>query len=49
MDEYETNTVTMYQQKKSWIQIVKSTVMEHLESVDEARWMDEESKKKNWS
>ena len=45
MDEYETNTISIYEEKRSWIQSVKCRVMKHLESVEEARWMEEESKK----
>ena len=45
MDEYETNTISIYEEKRNWIQTVKCRVMRHLESVEEARWMEEESKK----
>ena len=37
LDEYENNTAEIYKQKESWIRSVKSKVMEHLESVEEAR------------
>ena len=45
LDEYENNTAEVYRQKESWIRSVKSKVMEHLESVEEARLMVEESMK----
>ena len=45
LDEYESNTVPAYEQRKMWIKVVKSIVMKHLESVEEARWMEEEAKK----
>ena len=45
LDEYENNTITAYEQKKHLIGMVKSKVMEHLESVEEARWMEEEARK----
>ena len=35
----------MYKEKESWIRTVKSKVMEHLESVEEARYMVEEANK----
>ena len=45
LDEYENNTAEIYQQKESWIRSVKSKVMEHLESVEEARYMVEQANK----
>ena len=45
LDEYENNTAEVYKQKESWIRSVKSKVMEHLESVEEARYMVEEANK----
>ena len=45
LDEYENNTAEMYKQKESWIISVKSKVMEHLESVEEARYMVEQANK----
>ena len=41
-EEYENKTAEMYLSKKQWIQNVKSKVMEHLESVREARLLVEE-------
>ena len=35
LDEYESNTVLAYEQRKMWIKVVKSIVMKHLESVEE--------------
>ena len=43
LDKYENNTAEVYKQKESWIQSVKTKVMEHLESVEEARHMVEEA------
>jgi hypothetical protein len=43
LDEYESNTAEVYKQKESWIRSVKSKVMEHLESVEEARYMVEQA------
>ena len=45
LDEYENNTAEVYRQKENWIRSVKSKVMEHLESVEEARYMVEQSTK----
>ena len=45
LDNYENNTAEIYKQKESWIRSVKSKVMEHLESVEEARYMVEQSTK----
>ena len=45
LDEYENNTAKIYREKESWIRKVKSKVMEHLESVEEARLMVEQSTK----
>ena len=45
LDEYENNTAEVYKQKESWIRSVKSKVMEHLESVEEARYMVEQANK----
>ena len=45
LDGYENNTAEIYKQKENWIRKVKSKVMEHLESVEEARYMIEESMK----
>ena len=44
-DHYENNTADAYSQNAKWIQNVKSKVMEHLESVEEARLMVEASTK----
>ena len=43
LDEYENNTAEVYKQKENWIRIVKSKVMEHLEDVEEARYMVEQA------
>ena len=43
LDEYENNTAKVYEEKESWIRCVKSKVMEHLESVEEARYMVEQA------
>ena len=45
LDEYENNTAEVYKEKESWIRSVKSKVMEHLESVEEARYMVEQANK----
>ena len=45
LDEYENNTAEVYKQKESWIRSVKSKVMEHIESVKEARYMVEQANK----
>ena len=45
LDDYENNTAEVYQQKESWIRSVKAKVMEHLESVEEARYMVEQANK----
>ena len=45
LDNYEKNTAEVYMQKESWIKSVKAKVMEHLESVEEARYMAEQSTK----
>ena len=45
LDEYENNTAEIYKQKESWIRSVKSKVMEHLESIEEARYMVEQANK----
>ena len=45
LEDYECNTAKIYDEKRNWIQSVKSTVMEHLESVEEARYMVEKSTK----
>ena len=47
LDDYEKNTAEMYRQKESWIRIVKGKVMEHLESVEEARYMMEQATKED--
>ena len=39
LDDYENNCAEIYMQKENYIRIVKSKVMEHLESIEEARWM----------
>ena len=41
LDDYEKNTAEIYKEKESWIRSVKSKVMEHLESVEEAWYMVE--------
>ena len=46
LEDYENRTAELYEMKQQWIQSVKSKVMEHLESVEEARWMVEQSTKK---
>ena len=43
LDAYENNSAHMYLEKREWILKVKSQVMEHLESVEEARYMVEQS------
>jgi hypothetical protein len=45
LDEYENNTAEVYTQKEIWIRNVKAKVREHLESVEEARYMVEQAKK----
>ena len=45
LDDYENNTAEVYKKKESWIKKVKSKVMEHLESVEEARYMVEQAEK----
>ena len=45
LDDYENKTAEIYKEKESWIRSVKSKVMEHLESVEEARYMVEQSTK----
>ena len=45
LDDYESNTAEIYIQKENYIRTVKSKVMEHLEGIEEARWMMEEAKK----
>ena len=45
LDDYENNTAEIYKKKESWIRNVKSKVMEHLESVEEARYMVEQANK----
>ena len=45
LDDYETKTAEKYKQKQDWIKSVKDKVMMHLESVEEARLMVEESNK----
>jgi hypothetical protein len=45
LDEYENNTAEVYKQKESWIRSVKAKVMEHLESVEEVRYMVEQANK----
>ena len=45
LDDYENNTAEIYMQKESWIRSVKAKVMEHLESVEEATYMVEQSTK----
>ena len=45
LKDYEMNTSNIYEEKSSWIHIVKSMVMEHLESVEEARYMIDQSTK----
>ena len=45
LEDYETKTAEIYEKKRIWIQTVKSKVMEHLESVEEARYMVEQSTK----
>ena len=44
-EDYENRTAEIYEEKRNWIKSVKSTVMEHLESVEEARYMVEQSTK----
>ena len=46
LHEYETRTAELYMEKETLITFVKSQVMEHLESVEEARYMVEQSTKK---
>ena len=41
----ENDTAELYRKKEMWIKNVKSKVMEHLESVEEARYMVEQSLK----
>ena len=43
LDKYENNSAHMYLEKREWILKVKSQVMEHLESVEEARNMVQQS------
>ena len=45
LDDYENNTAAVYALKQTSIMAVKQKVMEHLESVEEARLMVEESTK----
>ena len=45
LENYEKNTAEVYMQKENWIKCVKAKVMEHLESVEEARYMVEQSTK----
>ena len=45
LENYEENTALNYEKKTEWIHKVKSVVMEHLESVEEARYMVEQSTK----
>ena len=45
LDDYENNCAEIYMQKENYIKIVISKVMEHLESIEEARWIMEEAKK----
>ena len=46
LEDYENNTAVNYEKKEKWIRSVKSVVMEHLENVEEARYMVEQSNKK---
>ena len=46
LEDYENNTAINYEKKEKWIRSVKSVVMEHLENVEEARYMVEQSNKK---
>ena len=45
LNDYEEDTAKRYLEKEKYIAKVKSKVMEHLESVEEARYMVEQSKK----
>ena len=45
LKDYEENTAVNYTSKEKWIIRVKSVVMEHLENVEEARYMVEQSTK----
>ena len=45
LDRYEESTAETYKEKQDWIKGVKTKVMEHLESVEEARLMVEQSNK----
>ena len=45
IEEMENNTAELYFRKEIWIRSVKARVMEHLESVEEARYMVEQSRK----
>ena len=44
-ENFEAKTSDIYEEKRYWIKVVKSRVMEHLESVEEARYMVEQSTK----
>ena len=45
LKDYEENTAVNYASKEKWIIRVKSVVMEHLENVEEARYMVDQSTK----
>ena len=45
LEDYETRSSELYEEKRNWITKVKSIVMEHLENVEEARYMVEQSTK----
>ena len=45
LNDYEENAEEYYEEMASYIKSVKSVVMEHLEDVEEARYMVEQSKK----
>ena len=45
LDEFERSTAELYFEKKDWIRSVILVVMEHLESVEEAQYMVEQSTK----
>ena len=42
MEDYEARSSELYKKKENWIRLVKSQVMEHLENVEEARYMVEQ-------
>ena len=45
LEDFENRTSVLYMERNEWINKVKSKVMEHLESVEEARYMVEQSTK----